>query len=332
MQQLYAGYRADLVDTDYAPVGAPLMSAALLGNDLILQWKGIPGDTFEVQVSTNLADAHWTVQSTQVVATGSDLSVHCPVSAARTASWYRIRRLPRLQVPETMVYIQPGTFLMGTGTNDPNKTAYELGQFPVTLTRGFWINGYEVSQSEYQNLTCANPSTTAGNLECPVDNVSWANAINYCALLTARERQALRLPDGYEYRLPTEAEWEYAARAGTTNLFSFGDDPQMLPEYAWYSGNSQSSVHQVGLLQPNAWGLSDMQGNVFEWCWDWITSTPSGPVADFRGSTNSAYHAIRGGAASFPWLYCRCGWRVGYSAISNPIGVGFRVVLAPVDP
>jgi formylglycine-generating enzyme required for sulfatase activity len=332
MQQLYSDYKAAFADTEYAPFAPPALSASISGTNFLLKWRGISGDQFQAQVKTNLADATWTPLTAQVCTNGAGFSVADPLLAQRPARWYRVQKLPRLQVPDSMIYIPPGTFLMGTPTNDPNKTASELSQFQVTLTRGFWINQFELTQSEYQNLTCTNPATFTGDLESPVDNVPWRNAMDYCSLLTQQERQALRLPDGYVYRLPTEAEWEYAARAGTTNWFSFGNDPALLPSYAWYDGNSQGTTHPVGQLQSNPWGLKDVHGNVFEWCWDWIGSAPTQPVTDFRGSTNGVYHAIRGGASSFPWVDCRSSWRIGYSTASIAFNVGFRIVLAPAGP
>jgi formylglycine-generating enzyme required for sulfatase activity len=332
MQQLYSDYKAALVETDYAPFAPPQISASLAGNSLMLKWLGLPQDQFQVQSKTNLADAAWMSLSSQMITNGTGFCAIEEGLAQHEARYYRVLRFPRLQAPDSMIYIPPGTFLMGTPANDPNKTPNELSQFQVTLTRGFWINQFEVTQSEYQNLTCTNPATFTGDLERPVESVSWRNAMDYCVLLTQHERQALRLPDGYVYRLPTEAEWEYAARAGTTNWLSFGNDPSLLPNYAWYDADSQGTTHPVGQLQPNPWGLQDVHGNVFEWCWDWINSAPAQPVTDFRGSTTDLYHAIRGGASSFPWVDCRSSWRIGYSPASIPSDVGFRIVLAPVSP
>jgi formylglycine-generating enzyme required for sulfatase activity len=329
MQQLYSDYKGGFVDTDYAPFAPPQISARLAGTSLMLNWGGMRGDQLQVQFKTNLAETAWTPLSSQMSTNGTDFSVVDSGLARQQACYYRVVRFPRLQVPDSMVYIPPGTFLMGTPNDDPNKTPNELPQFQVTLTRGFWVNQFEVTQSEYQNLTCTNPATFTGDLDRPVENISWPDAMNYCALLTQQERQALRLPDGYVYRLPTEAEWEYAARAGTTNWFSFGDDQSLLGTYAWYDRDSQWTTHRVGQLQPNPWGLNDVHGNVFEWCWDWIESAPTRPVTDFRGSTTSLYHAIRGGASSFPWVDCRSSWRVGYSTASILSDVGFRVVVAP---
>jgi formylglycine-generating enzyme required for sulfatase activity len=332
MQQFYADYKAAFVDTDYAPFAPPQLDASRAGNSLMLKWQGVRGDQFQVQSKTNLAEAAWTPLSSQVITNGTGFSAIEDGLTQQEARYYRVRRFPRLQVPDSMIYIPPGTFLMGTPATDPNKTPNELPRFQVTLTRGFWINQFEVTQSEYQNLTCSNPATFTGDLERPIDNVSWRNAMDYCAQLTQQERQAQRLPDGYVYRLPTEAEWEYAARAGTTNSFSFGDDQSQLSSYGWYDGDSLGTTHKVGQLQPNAWGLRDVHGNVFEWCWDWINAVPTQPVTDYRGLTNGIYHAIRGGASSFPWVDCRSSWRIGYSAASTPSDLGLRIVLAPLSP
>ncbi len=329
MQQLYADYKAAFADTDYAPFARPPLSASISGHNLLLKWRGVPGDQFQVQTKSNLADTAWTPLGAQVFTNASEFSASNTIPSDTRTRWYRVQKLPRLQIPDSMVYVTPGTFLMGAPTNDPNRLYYELSQFRVILTRGFWINRFEVTQSEYQNLTCANPSSNTGDLEYPVDNVSWRNAMDYCALLTQQERAALRLPEGYVYRLPTEAEWEYAARAATTTWFSFGDSEALLTNYAWCSLNSGHVPHPVGQLLPNPWGLKDIHGNVFEWCWDYIDTAPTQLVTDYRGSTNGVYHAIRGGAFSFPWVDCRSSWHIGYSAASIPTGVGFRIILAP---
>ena len=143
-----------------------------------------------------------------------------------------------LQVPPTnMVFIPPNTFTMGSPTNEVNRQADEGPQTTVTLTRGFWIGKYEVTQGEYLAVIGHNPSEFPGDLDRPVDSVSWLDATNYCAKLTQQELAAGRIPPGSHYRLPTEAEWECAARAGTSTRFSYGDDPNFtsLTNHAWYS-------------------------------------------------------------------------------------------------
>ena len=332
MQQLDSDYKAGFVDSDYAPLAPPEISANLTGDQLKLMWRGMLGDEFQVQYKTNLAEPIWMPLGTLMSTNGTEFSALDAGLASQSARYYRVQRSPRFQISDAMVYVPPGTFLMGTPASDPDRTPEELSQFSVTLTRGFWISQFEVTQSEYQNLTCTNPATFATNLDQPVANVSWSDAMNYCSGLTERERQSGRLPNNYAYRLPTEAEWEYAARAGTTNRFSFGDDESLLGNYGWYVANSQGSTHPVGQLQSNPWGLKDVQGNVLEWCWDWIESAPTQPVSDFMGSTNAIHHAVRGGAWSFPWVDCRSSWRLGFALGARRSDLGFRIVLAPASP
>jgi eukaryotic-like serine/threonine-protein kinase len=174
---------------------------------------------------------------------------------------------------DLMVWIPPGTFLIGSPEDEVDRSENEGPQTQVTLTQGFWMGKHEVTQGEYLAVVGSNPSYFNGvqgetdygtDLNRPVESVSWDDAVAYCAALTARERAAGRAPMSYAYRLPTEAEWEYACRAGTTTRFSYGDDPGYthLRDYAWYEGNSERQTHPVGQKLPNPWGLYDMHGNV----------------------------------------------------------------------
>lgn len=328
MQQLYSDYKAVFVTDDYAPAAPPRVTPGLDRTNLTLSWTGRPADQYEVQRLTNLTE-NWTGLGIPILTNAAGFSARDTISPGPTARFYRVQRLSRLEVPDSMVWIAPGTFLMGTPPGDTNRAPGELSPFEVTLTRGWWMGQREVTQSEYQNLMGANPAAFAGDLDRPVEMVSWTEARDYCTRLTQQERQAGRLPANYVYRLPTEAEWEYAARAGTTNRFSYGDDPAQLGNYGWYKDNSGSQVHSGGELQPNPWGLNDVHGNLFEWCWDWISTAPTEPVTDFVGSVNTTYHTIRGGAWSFPWAHCRSSWRAGYNLNNRQPDVGFRVVLAP---
>ena len=136
-----------------------------------------------------------------------------------------------------------------------------------------------------------------------MEQVSWNDAVAYCAALTTRGRNAGRIPADYEYRLPTEAEWEYACRSGTTTAFSYGNDNppdyDSLTHYGWYSGNSGGTTHPVGQKLPNAWGLYDMHGNVWEWCQDWYTQLlPGGSVTDPTAPRVGSNRMMRGGCWS----------------------------------
>jgi formylglycine-generating enzyme required for sulfatase activity len=196
---------------------------------------------------------------------------------------------------------------------------------------GFFMGRYEVTQGEYLSVIGSNPSSFAGDTNHPVEQVNWTEANNYCAQLTARERTAGRLPSGWAYRLPTEAEWEYASRAGSTNRFSFGNDPgyTQLANYAWYSVNSGGTTHAVGGKLPNRWGLYDMAGNVWEWCSDWYGNYPGGNVNDPQGSVSGLNRVFRGGNWYDTASNGRSAQRNGYDPSARSSGIGFRLVLAP---
>ena len=243
-----------------------------------------------------------------------------------------------------LVYIAPGSFLMGTPeqrtvvkwfyavreklNNQPNPEAYRLDERPVTwvtLTRPFWLGRTAVTQGQYEAIMGTNPSqfTTAGK-DAPVESVSWDDATAFCVKLTERERAAGRMPVGYTYRLPTEAQLAYACRAGTT-----GDYTGDIDAIAWYIKNSGQTTHPVGTKQPNAWGLFDMEGNVFAWCGDWFADRlPGGEVTNPHGPLMGSYRVIRGGS----WLAdagdCRsssrgnCDPRAHYNFIGIRLSLG----------
>ena len=164
--------------------------------------------------------------------------------------------------------------------------------------------------------------------------MSWFDATNYCGKLTQRERAAGRIATNSVYRLPTEAEWEYACRAWTSTRFSYGDDPGYteLNNYAWYTNNSSNVTHPVGQKLPNPWGLYDMHGNVAEWCQDWYGPYPGGIALDPQGPATGSVRVIRGGLWLRPASYCRSAWRKALSPDFLGDGAGFRVVLAPGQP
>ncbi|MCH2118999.1 MAG: SUMF1/EgtB/PvdO family nonheme iron enzyme, partial [Pirellulales bacterium] len=178
--------------------------------------------------------------------------------------------------------IPPGEFTMGDG-DDAHQ---------VTLTQAFEMGIHEVTQEQYEAVMGTTPSNFKGP-QNPVEQVSWDDAVEFCRKLSAlpAEKKA-----GYVYRLPTEAEWEYACRAGTTTAYSFGDDASELGEYAWLGGKP----HPVGLKKPNPWGLYDMHGNVWEWCQDWYGAYPSGSLTDPTGAAVGSTRVNRSGRPGHP--------------------------------
>ena len=193
----------------------------------------------------------------------------------------------------------------------------------VTLTKPFWMAKTEVTQGQYEQLMGSNPSRFKGN-NLPVETVSWSDTMEFCRKLTEAERPAGRLPEGYEYTLPTEAQWEYACRAGTT-----GDYAGSLDAMAWYSTRAGSKTHPVGTKQPNAWGLYDMHGNVWEWCLDFYDSGFYGKTTgvDPVNTTPAIFRVVRGG--SYDYAHDpSSGSRGRYIPTEMDRGLGFRVVLS----
>lgn len=235
-----------------------------------------------------------------------------------------------LPVP-SMVAVSPGSFLMGS-TAGP---AQEQPEHTVTISQPFWIGRYEVTQAEYEAVMGYNPSAYWWRPSHPVDTVSWDEAMAYCAALTAQEAAEGRLPAGYQYRLPTEAEWEYCCRAGTTTEFHVGNslscgNANFMPSPGSPCWNGS---RYVGSYPPNPWGLRDMHGNVFEWCldsWDGLPNYPTCSVVD-PYVTSGPYRVLRGGYFGGPATLCRSANRVGgYGPTYYDYSIGFRIVLAPV--
>ncbi len=194
----------------------------------------------------------------------------------------------------------------------------------TTLSNGFWLSRYEVTQARWKAVTGAEPSSADGDT-LPVEQVSWEDAQDFLILLNAAS-------SGATYRLPTEAEWEYACRAGSTTRFPWGNDPMEteIDENAWYSANA-NETHPVGRKRPNAWGLYDMNGNVSEWCQDWYGAYPSGPVTDPVGSIAGTYRVIRGGDWGEAAVYCRSAARNNQSPSQKNGFLGLRLLRAPDD-
>ena len=224
------------------------------------------------------------------------------------------------------VPIPAGTFWMGSAERAmPFKD--ECPRHEVTISRPFHLGKYPVTQTQWRAVMGNNPSRFKG-AEHPVDSVSWEDARAFIAKLSALE--------GHErYRLPTEAEWEYACRAGSTGRYCFGDDAGELGDYAWYADNSGGETHPVGRKRPNAWGLHDMHGNVFEWVRDWYDKRAyrahKGGAVDPRGPGAGEVRVLRGGCWGDEDVSCRSAWRSRYAPDRRNEGNGFRLVLALDD-
>jgi formylglycine-generating enzyme required for sulfatase activity len=226
-----------------------------------------------------------------------------------------------------LVLIPAGTFTMGSADDEADRGDDESPQTRVTLTKDFFLGATDVTQGQYESLMNTNPSDfkSAGR-DAPVEEVSWDDAMAFCQRLTERERETGDLPEGYVFTLPTEAQWEYACRAGTTGAYATDPD-----ETSWFDRNSGGTTHRVGAKKPNAWGLYDMTGNVYQWCADWYANRyPGGEVTDPTGPDSGSVHVLRGGGWYYDRSYCRSAYRdfdPGYRANF----IGFRVVLNSVE-
>ena len=240
-----------------------------------------------------------------------------------------------------MVRIQPGTFQMGSPVTPWNAAplfnqANAQPVHAVTITQPFWIGKYEATQAEYQAVMGSNPSNFTGP-QRPVEQVTWTQAMAYCQALTASEAAAGRVPAGFQYRLPTEAEWEYCYRAGTTTEYWWGQAMACGQANFWFSYHTNTSCSightaNVGSYPANPWGLHDVAGNVWEWCldsWDLSANYPSSAVSDPLVSSGPE-RVRRGGSFGLYSNACRAAHRASGDASGAYNSVGFRVFLAPV--
>jgi formylglycine-generating enzyme required for sulfatase activity len=323
---------------------------------------GAVGTVYTVQYTTDLAQSNDWRAAGIVQLPGSPYLWVDTTAPATGRRFYRA-----VEGPVNLAWIPPGTFTMGSPTNELEREIYisEGPQTVVTLTRGFFMGKHEVTQGEYVEIVGNNPSYFRNGTRCcggngdlvtnellrPVESVTWHHATNYCTRLIERERTAGRLPAGWVYRLPTEAEWEYGCRSGTTSPFHYG--PVLRSGMANFNGrqeydsrvgtvtNASGSVlgqtTAVGSYEPNGWGLYDMCGNVAEWCLDWGLDTggldlPGGRVIDPQGIISNWYHVFRGGSFNTDASQCRSARRI---VIYDPDDIGrfsnfgFRAVLAP---
>lgn len=252
--------------------------------------------------------------------------------------------------------VPAGSFVMGSTADDDAVGSNELPQHRATIGRPFHLAARKTTQAEFERLMGRNPSEFSSRgagkdkvrqldtADFPVENVSYFDAVEFCNKLSEQEgrkpcyvlaggksAQSKLLPDGTGYRLPTEAEWEYCARAGTSTRFSFGNDPARLAEHAWFDGNSGGRTHAVGQKPANPWGLHDLGGLLWEWCEDAWHETYEGAPADgtaWLAGGDPARRVVRGGSWDYNAWSCRCAYRSKAAVRERNHRLGFRVVLA----
>jgi formylglycine-generating enzyme required for sulfatase activity len=241
---------------------------------------------------------------------------------------------PEGEVRPNLVKVPNGSFTMGSPTAESGRNPDET-QHPVTLTTDFWMAESEVTQRQYRNLMGSSPSSFKGD-ELPVESVSWLEAVEYCNALSVKEK----LPPCYQisgttvgwadgvkctgYRLPTEAEWEYAARSPATTVYAGSDS---VDGVAWYSTNSGSTTHAVKTKTANGRGLYDLSGNVFEWVWDWYQGNYEAlPSTDPIGPSTKTNRVFRGGSWYDSASVARVARRIDYPPADRLSYLGFRFV------
>jgi hypothetical protein len=291
--------------------------------------------TFSVNVFPPATYA-WTLDGSPLSTTGKSIVISSDVAGNHiltvkakhilgtdTQTWNLIIDPIITSLLNSLVSIPAGTFQMGSTCNINNWAFNTTPVHTVTLSE-FYIGATEVTQAQYQAVMGANPSYNlgAGHENCPVENVGWYNARQFCANLSAMT--------GRTFTLPSEAQWEYACRAGSTTLYSYGDSDALLGDYAWYSSNSGGTTHPVGTKLPNSWGLYDMHGNVWEWCLDSLHVGYTGAPTDGSAwEPDIAPHMCRGGC----WIHDQWSSLTANRILSDPVGwdslIGFRIVEIP---
>ena len=221
-----------------------------------------------------------------------------------------------------MLWVEPGEVWLRNPQGSDDDTR-------VTLTRGFWLGRTEVTQEQLQAvMEHLPPQSQFRGSDRPAERITWLSAVEFCRLMTERERAAGRLPPDYDYSLPTEAQWEYTCRAG-------GPAPTAaeLNEVTWFELNSNQQTHPVGQKRPNAWGFHDMQGNVGEWCLDGFHGYPGGHVTDlmigYDGPSAAMARMVRGGGWASSAGQCNPGIRCQYQVNYAGSGIGLRLALTP---
>ncbi len=225
------------------------------------------------------------------------------------------------EVTMKVVLVPAGKFLMGSPEGEKDRNPDEGPQHEVTIGKPFYLGVYEVTQLQYQTMMGKNPAGIKDGHH-PVVNVSWNEAVQFCEKVSVKTGKAVSLP--------TEAQWEYACRAGSKTRFCCGDDNagETVGDYAWCAKNTGGMTHPVGQKKPNAWGLYDMHGNVWEWCADWYAPYAGTAVVDPRGPDSGMSRVLRGGSWDGDPQDCRSSCRLWIMPADRSIGYGFRVAVA----
>ncbi len=234
-----------------------------------------------------------------------------------------------------LVLIPAGEFMMGSPDSDKDSFKWEKPQHRVRVTKPFYLGKYLVTQEQWEAVMGKNPSQFKSPKN-PVERVSWDDCQRFLGKLNAKSAAG-----GGKFQLPTEAQWEYACRAGSTTRYCFGDNKSALGEYAWYEANSgrdlhlDHKTHPVGEKKPNAWGLYDVHGNVFEWCADWYDDNEDyyagSPTDDPPGPTTGSARVLRGGSYAHGAEECRSANNGNHSPGHRENFMGLRVALVPAD-
>ncbi|MCE9554584.1 MAG: SUMF1/EgtB/PvdO family nonheme iron enzyme [Planctomycetes bacterium] len=232
----------------------------------------------------------------------------------KIANYYPPRTLTN-SIGMKLIEIKPGEFLMGSPADEENRRDDET-QHKVMITKAFMMGAYEVTQKQWELVTGSNPSHNTKGDDLPIDTISWDGAMEFCRKLSRKE--------GKKYRLPTEAEWEYACRSGTQTPYGGTGN---LDEMGWHKGNSDSKLHPIGQKRPNVWGLYDMHGNMQEWCADWYDTYPAGAAIDPTGPANGSLRVMRGGSSVVEPRHCRSAARTRLFPVLTTGATGFRVCL-----
>jgi formylglycine-generating enzyme required for sulfatase activity len=321
----------------------PVLSLQVTGSVATINVTGDLGSPCTLQSATNLSFAATWLTLSNFTLLSSPSFVTDPARATNQQRFYRVVVI----APTNAAWIPAGTFTMGSPTNELLRIATET-QHVVTLTKSFYLAKSPVTQGNYLSLMSTNPSYYtpangfAADLNRPVEQVAWSDATNYCAKLTQQERVAGRILTNWLYRLPTEAEWEYACRAGTTTPFYTGTNllygmANFNVQYEYVGGvgltNSSGGIFlnrptTVGSYAPNARGLYDMAGNIWEWCADWSGSYSTNSVIDPPGPATGTARVFRGGSFNTTGADCRSARRNSTSPGTAVNTIGFRVVLS----